>query len=243
MEKLSYKLEVVEGPLDLILLLISQHKLNICDIPISELCDQYLQQISMMREANIEVASEFLTMASRLVFIKTSMLLPRHEEADEMKRELVGELMEYQLCRDMAKKLALQANFDQFSREEMVIEADNTYRLSHDISVIYKAYVAAAGRKHHKEEPSTRVFEEIVARPQVSVGSRVVHVLKRLYREEHVSLKELFASSRSKSEAVATFLAVLDLLKAERIALDEQSNISLNTGGERHWKSKKQSEQ
>ena len=240
-DKISYKLEVFEGPLDLLMYLISKNKLNIYDIPISELLDQYMEHINMMRDANIEVASDFLRMASRLVYIKTAMLMPKHEEADQLKRELVGELMEYQLCREMAQKLAKQANFDLFSREEMEIEVDNTYRLSHDVSVLYEAYIAAAGRTRQKEESRrTEVFEEIVAKPVVSVTSRVVHVLKRLYRETSVSLKDIFGKSRSRSEAVATFLAVLDLLKAERISLDDQANISLATGGGRHWKSKKQ---
>jgi len=243
MEKLSYKLEVVEGPLDLILLLISKHKLNICDIPISELCDQYLQQISMMREANIEVASEFLTMASRLVFIKTSMLLPRHEEADEMKRELVGELMEYQLCRDMAKKLAQQANFDQFSREETELPVDHTYQLSHDVQVLYDAYVSAAGKRRAKEPPKKERFEEIVARPVVSVTSKVYFVLRKLYVKPTVALEELFGAAESRSDAVATFLAVLELLKAKRVKLDDDSNLTFLNGGERQWRSKKSAEQ
>lgn len=242
-EKISYKLEVFEGPLDLLLHLISKNKLNIYDIPISTLLDQYMEHISIMREANIDVASEFLTMASRLVYIKTAMLMPKHEEADELKKELVGELMEYQLARDMAQKLAKQANFDLFSREEMPIDVDNTYRLSHDVSVIYQAYIAAAGRTRQKKEPETKVFGDIVSRPVVSVTSRVIHVLKQLYRVPSVSLEELFASSRSRSEAVATFLAVLDLLKAERILLDDNAHISMNAVGGRHWKSMKQSEQ
>lgn len=230
MEKISYKLEVFEGPLDLLLHLISKNKLDICDIPIAELLDQYMEHIRLMQEADIEVTSEFLTMASRLIYMKTAMLMPRHEEVDELKRELVGELMEYQLCRDMAQKLALRANFDQFAREETVLEVDRSYRLTHDISVLYEAYIAAAGRVRVSEEDRTtsnRKIGELVATPVVSVESRVDHVLKRLYMFETVGLQELFKDSESKSEAIATFLAVLELLKAKRIILDDAS-ISLN---------------
>ncbi|MBQ4313352.1 MAG: segregation/condensation protein A [Clostridia bacterium] len=238
MEKISYKLEVFEGPLDLLLHLISKNKLNIYDIPISELLQQYLEHIERMREADIDVASEFLTMASRLIYIKTAMLMPRHEEAEELKRELVGELIEYQLCRDMAQKLAKQANFDQFSREEMEIEADQTYRLTHDVSVLYKAYIAAAGRGIEKEPPKKEVFGDIVAKPIVSVNAMVVGVLRKLYVRPKMNLSELFSQSRSKSEAVATFLAVLELLKAKRIMLDDDANILFQGKGERSWKYK-----
>ena len=80
MEKLSYKLETFEGPLDLLLYLITKNKLDICDIQISELLDQYMEQINAMQEADMDVSSEFLEMAARLVYMKTVSLLPKHEE-------------------------------------------------------------------------------------------------------------------------------------------------------------------
>ena len=242
MEKITYKLEVFEGPLDLLLHLISNNKLNIYDIPVSELIDQYLEHIRLMQEANVEVAVEFMRMASRLLYIKTAMLLPKHEEVEELKKELVGELIEYQLARQMAGKLAQQANFDQFSREETELPVDHTYRLSHDVSVLYEAYISAAGKRRAKEPPSKERFEEIVARPIVKVETKVIFVLRKLYIRPKVSLEEIFGAAQSRSEAVATFLAVLELLKAKRVQLDDESNLILN-GGERHWRSKKSAEQ
>lgn len=242
MEKISYKLEVFEGPLDLLLHLISKNKLNIYDIPVAQLLDQYLEHIELMRMADMDVASEFLTMASRLVYIKTAMLMPRQEEAEELKRELSGQLIEYQLCRAMAQKLANRANFDQFARETTVIDADRSYRLSHDPAELISAYMAAVGRGKRLQPPSKEVFGKIVAKPVVSVSSRVVHILKRLYKTQVCPLKSLYFESRSKSEAVATFLAVLDLLKAARIDLDDDLNLRL-IGGGRRWKSKSFSEQ
>ena len=99
MEKISYKLQVFEGPLDLLLSLIQKNKLNIFDIPIDELLDQYMEAVRRMQEENLDVASEFLEMAARLVHLKSLSLLPRKEEEEELKRELVGELLEYQQCR------------------------------------------------------------------------------------------------------------------------------------------------
>lgn len=228
MEKISYKLDdfQFEGPLDLLLHLISKNKLDICNIPIAQLVDQYMEHINKMQEADIDIASEFLAMASRLLYIKTAMLLPRHEEADEMKKELVGELIEYQLARQMANKLADRADFDHFSRAEMYIEADNTYRLSHDVSVLYNAYIAAAGRQRRKEESNpAKQFENFVQRPPVAVSSRVVNIIRRLRKNGIVELSPLFMESTSKSEAVATFLAVLELLQARRVYLKDDKFI------------------
>ena len=110
MEKINYKLEVFEGPLDLLLHLISKHKLNINDIPIFELVEQYVDYVRKMEESDMNVASEFIDMAARLVYIKTVSLLPVHEEAEQLKLELTGELIEYRDCKLMAEKLSKQAD-------------------------------------------------------------------------------------------------------------------------------------
>ena len=102
--ELSFKLDVFEGPLDLLLHLISKHQLNIYDIEISVLLEQYLSYIDSWQEADMEVAGEFLAMAARLIYIKTVSLLPKYDEADELKKELTGELIEYAVCKMMAEK-------------------------------------------------------------------------------------------------------------------------------------------
>ena len=127
MEKINFKLEVFEGPLDLLLFLISKHKLNIVDIEITQLLEQYLAYIEEMKEADLEVASEFLEMAARLVYIKTVSLLPRHEEAEELKRELTGELLELSAIKYVAQKLgAMNKGYQIFVREPLPLEVDNT---------------------------------------------------------------------------------------------------------------------
>lgn len=230
MKEISYKLEVFEGPLDLLLSLISKHKLNIYDIPVAQLLEQYLEHIELMRSAKMDIASEFLVMASRLVYIKSAQLLPKQEEAEQLKRELQGELIEYQLCREMATKLANLADFDRYSREEMELEVDRTYRIEHDASVLLKAYLTVCGRKKVEEPAVGETFGNIVAKPVVSVTTRVVHILKRLRKGESVGVKQLFYESRSRSEAVATFLAILELVKAGRIDYDDEMNITLIKG-------------
>lgn len=168
MDQISYKLDVFEGPMDLLLSLIAKHKLNIYDIPIVELVDQYLEYVRRMQDEDMYVASEFLEMAARLVYLKTVSLLPVHEEADELKRELTGELIEYRDCKLMAEKLSQRTDgFDHFVREPMKIETDPTYTRVHDGAELLRAYLAAAGRKLRNLPPPIEAFREIVAKNSV----------------------------------------------------------------------------
>ncbi|MFR2153567.1 MAG: segregation and condensation protein A [[Eubacterium] siraeum] len=104
MQELKFKLEVYEGPLDLMLSLIAKHKLNIYDIEISLLLEQFMLYLDRMKQADIEIAGEFLEMAARLIYIKSAALLPKHE-AEEMKKELQGVLIEYAMCKQIALQL------------------------------------------------------------------------------------------------------------------------------------------
>ena len=108
MEKLTFKVNEYEGPLDLILALLSKHQIGIYDINISDLLEQYMAYIRALRENQMEVASEFLEMASRLVYIKTASLLPRYEKEEDPRAELVGQLLEYQSCKQAAALLRLR---------------------------------------------------------------------------------------------------------------------------------------
>ena len=133
MEQINYKLEVFEGPLDLLLSLISKHKLNINDIPIVELVDQYVAYVNSMQEADMYVASEFIEMAARLIYIKTVSLLPKYEEGEQLKEELQGELIAYKTCKEVAKKLSENTDgFNHFVRDMEKVEPDRTYTRFHE---------------------------------------------------------------------------------------------------------------
>ncbi len=234
-EKISYKLEVFEGPLDLLLYLISKNKLNIYDIPVAELLEQYMAHIDMMRLENMDVSSEFLTMASRLVYIKTAMLMPRKEEAEELKKELSGELIEYRLCKQMAGKLAEQVSFDGFTRREMKINHDTTYSRKHSPNELIKAYINAVGRGMRRKPPSKENFRAIVGKKIVSVTERIGFVLKSIYKSKRLPFSSLFEKAESRSELIATFLAVLDLIRNRRVNMDDNDMMTINESGERNW--------
>ena len=221
METISYRLPVFEGPLDLLLYLVQKNKLNIYDIPIAEVLQQYMETIDRMKEADLDVATEFLDMAARLVQIKSSMLLPKHEEAEALRQELTGELIEYQLCQEAACRLAARnVGGDIYVRQPAELEPDLTYRRQHPKEEIYDAYLAAAGRGRRRLPPPPQAFSGIVSRKIVSVSTKIIYVLRRLYKREPVAYDTLFGEARNKSELVATFLALLELIKAKRIRVD-----------------------
>ncbi len=221
---LSYKVEDFEGPLDLLLQLIAKNKLNIYDIQLTVLIDQYLEQIKLMELDDMDVASDFLAMASRLIYIKTVSLLPKHEEIEELKQELTGELLEYQVCRNIAEKLnAMSKDIDRFVKDASAVELDKTYTLTHDAGIIYEAYLAAAGRGKRRLPPSTAPFTKIVAKKIVSVSSKIVFVMRNLFKGGKKKLSTLYMSAKSRSELVATFLAVLELCKANRVVIEGDS--------------------
>lgn len=222
MEQISYKLEVFEGPMDLLLHLISKHKLNIYDIPILMLVEQYIAYVKRMQEEDMYIASEFLEMAARLVYLKTVSLLPVYEEAEELKKELTGELLEYRDCQLMAEKLSKQTEgFDAFVRNPIVLDVDPTYTRLHEPSELVRAYLNVVGKKLRKLPPPVEAFKGIVATKIVSVESKIksiFHKLKRMGKKQQ--FKNLFADTRSKSDMVATFLAVLELAKSKKVYLD-----------------------
>ncbi len=218
---LSYKLEGFEGPLDLLLQLIARNKLNIYDIPLLELIDQYLEQIRLLEEDQMEIGSDFLEMASRLLYIKTVSLLPKHDDVVKLKEELTGELLEYLVCQQMAKKLLeMQGGFNKFVRQPSEYDFDKTYELIHEKDAMYSAYLSAVGRGKRRMPVNDAPFRKIVAKKIVAVSTKIVFVIRNLYKGGRRSLNSLYKTAKSRSELVATFLAVLELCKANRVKVE-----------------------
>ena len=243
MEKISYKLDVFEGPLDLLLYLISKNKLNIYDIRITELLEQYMDYIERMREENIDVASEFLEMAARLVHIKSISLLPKHEEADELTKQLAGELIEYEEMKKTAQMLSTKISFDKFIRQQEKIEADRTYKRKIAPMELLTAYLNSIGKaKKGADEPKEESFSKIISKDSyISVSSRIVRILRRIWDGAEIKYRNLFKGEKTKSGMVATFLALLELIHGKRITVEENGNditLKLKTGGGRRGKNR-----
>ena len=225
--ELSFKLDVFEGPLDLLLHLISKHQLNIYDIEISVLLEQYLSYIDSWQEADMEVAGEFLAMAARLIYIKTVSLLPKYDEADELKKELTGELIEYAVCKMMAEKFRSRfVGHDIFVREPLDIPINKTYTKKHEPDRILIAYLNAVGKKKIENEIDETIFKPLVSKRYVSVTSKIVYVLKALYSGKDVELESIYENQATRSDKVAVFLAVLELAKSGRIIISDDNKTA-----------------
>ncbi|MBR4286219.1 MAG: segregation/condensation protein A [Clostridia bacterium] len=219
MEKLSYKLEVFEGPMDLLLHLITKHKIDIYDIPISELVEQYVSYVREMQEENMDVASEFLEMAARLVYIKTVSLLPVYDEAEELKNELRDELLEYRDCKILAAKLSQMTEGFNYSVRTYPenVAPDNSYKRLHEPTELLSAYSLAAGKKLRRLPPPIETFKAIVTKKIVSVGSKIESIVKSLKTKRKTKLIDLYKQAESRSDLIAAFLAVLELAKNKTI--------------------------
>ena len=222
MQTISFKLEVFEGPMDLLLNLISKHKLNIYDIEISSLLEQYLAYLDQCREQDLELAGDFLEMAARLIYIKTASLLPRPEDAQKEKQALQGALIEYALCKQAAQALAQRFVGGQiFTRPPMQVEVSPAYARTHLPCVLLETWNTMGQKRFAPQENARERLQRVVTRPVVSVMSKVVYVMRKVYHDEHVYFGALYADVRERSARVALFLAVLELTKHGRIGISE----------------------
>ncbi|MBQ3087589.1 MAG: segregation/condensation protein A [Clostridia bacterium] len=229
METIQYKLDVFEGPLDLLLHLITKHKLNINDISIFALVEQYTAYIANVSEEDLEQASEFLEMAARLVHIKTVSLLPVYEDSQNLKKELERELIEYRDCKLLAAQLSKQTEgFSSLTRTPEPIPADMTYHRVHDSTELLKAYLNAVGKRLRRLPPPFDSFKGIVAKKVVSVSNTIRKVVKRIAGKGKHSFISIFEQAESRSELVATFLAVLELTKRKNILLESEDDGKLS---------------
>ena len=228
---ITFKLEDFEGPLDLLLYLVSKNKMNIYDIEIVALIDQYVSMVNGLPVYQMESASEFIEMAARLVQMKSYFLLPKSEEAERMKEELTGMRVEYSACKEVAAQLRSMAEgVYTVVREPAEVELDTEYRLRHDVYLLEEAYNALQGRSRQKQPPRQEQFEPLTTAPFVSVTSRIIHVLRGLMTGRVRRLRQLFVKEGGRSQTVATFLAVLELVRAGRIAIADDESLTVRTG-------------
>ena len=222
MEKLTFSVAEYDAPLDLILHLLQKNKLSILDIEISSLLEQYMDAIALMSEQDLELASEFLEMASRLVHIKTVSLLPKHkEDEDKLRQELSGQLIEYAMCKIAASNLGEHfKGQDIFVREAARIEIDPTYELTHDAQELVDAIIDVMGKEARRLPPPREAFDPLVTRPVASVTAKIFAVLRALRLRGPASLQKLYHASTDRSGVIATFLAVLELIKAGKVSME-----------------------
>lgn len=237
MSNLSFKLEVFEGPLDLLLNLINKHKLNIYDIEISKLLEQYISYLDECQSHDLELAGEFLDMASRLIYIKTVSLLPNPQGAEQIKKELEGTLIEYSLCKKASESLKnFYCGDEIFTRKRMITsKVDNTYTINHSAQILVDAYMNIGLKRLKRFQPTitTDSFNVIVNHKMYPVEVKVVSVLRTMYKYGKAKINDMFKSITDRSERVALFLAILELTKSGRLLISDNSEEIQFTGKKR----------
>ena len=221
-------MEDFNGPLDLILSLLAKNKMEIQDIQIALILDQYMAWIEKRRAMDLEVASEFIIRASQLMFIKSRMLLSIHdEEAISELDQLIASLEEHQRHENYARIQGVVPQLsdrydigrDYITKVPEHLPVNKVYRYSHKPEDLVRAMSAALERVDNHLPPPMAAFEGIVGREPYPVSDKAGEILERLQRFGVTRFHALFHGNRSRSEIVATFLAVLELCKARRLRL------------------------
>lgn len=229
--EMSFHLDDFDGPLELLLALIAKHKMDLHDIPILELIDQYTQTVAQAQEVDPDISSSFIEMAARLVEMKSYLLLPRSEEGERLKQEFTGQLIEYDQCRRMSQMLRERAETHvTFVRAPALVARDNTYALHHAPQVLADCMQELMGRTKLRRVPTQQQFEPLVSAPIVSVTSRVVYILRRLVSGGAERMGQLFSRQQTRSTNVATFLALLELVRGGRVQLGPHGELTMQRG-------------
>ena len=191
-EELTFRLEDFEGPLELLLTLVQKHKMDLHNIPILELIDQYTRAVESAESTDPEISRAFIEMAARL-------------------RER-GE------------------GYTVFVRTPARLEWDNTYDLFHSPQVLADCWQALMGRTTVRKMPTQQQFEPLVSAPQVSVSSRVVYILRQLIAGGAKKMDQLFSRRQTRGANVATFLALLELVRGGRVTLGPEGELKMRRG-------------
>lgn len=221
---MSYKikLELFEGPLDLLLYLVKKDHLNICDIPVAQITDQYLQYMELMRLLDLNIAGEFLVMASTLIHIKSKMLLPpepkenEQEEEEDPRSELIRKLLEYQKFKEAAGLLRQK----ELSRQNIFTRNQAPAPVNSGEEVFFEASLfdlLSAFSKALKDIPRELFYE--VIKDEFTVEEKIHDLLHILLNESSLRLSYLFAKVKNQVEMVVTFLAVLELIRLKEIVI------------------------
>ncbi|MBQ2945137.1 MAG: segregation/condensation protein A [Clostridia bacterium] len=245
---LSYQIGDFAGPLDLLLTLIAKNKIDIFDIPISLVLEQYYEYIDKMKEEKLEVTAEFLAMAAELVYIKSRMMLPvpeDEEEGEDPRERLVRMLLEYKRYKEVMGDFARVSEgwVLSYTKQPDPPPAKIDYTFTHETEELSEAYLRLYMAQGRKAPPPVTSFKGIVGRQPVSVYSRVMAILRKLYGRAKMKFSELFSGARSRSEVVATFLAVLEMSKGNTVIVDgEGENCTVKLAKEKKSSRFKKSE-
>ncbi len=245
--KPSYKLEVFEGPLDLLLSLIAKNEIDIYDIPIAVIFEQYMDYINLMKRLDMDIASDFIVMASELMLIKSRMLLPKTVvdgvEVDP-REELVQTLLEYRRAKEEAVYLSERyaRYYGRFTKEIDEVGVDKTYVADQESVYLIDALSRLLARvrldESMKNDDAAKTLSHILHQKPASIAERTGAIFSMLQKKKTMRFLDIMYSCRSKSEIIASFMAILSLISSQRVvaqyAEDDafNPNVSLVEGAE-----------
>ena len=222
MESVTYRLEQFEGPLDLLLTLIQKNKVSITDIPISIICDQYMEYITEAQSLDMEVASEFIVMASELMLIKSKMLLPKPEEDEaDPRAELTDALLRYQQAKEAAGKLTPLYAYHSMRmvKDSDEISVDKTFVADQDVTALCSAVRRIIAYNNALEKAANTAFKPMISKPIIPVEIKIVSILRHMEEKAVASLEELIIDEASLPDLIASFLGVLELIKIRKLLI------------------------
>lgn len=240
MEKITYKLEKFEGSLDLLLHLIEKNKVDIFDIPIAEITEQYLEYINKMQENNMDISSDFLVMAATLLEIKSKMLLPlvKNEEGEEIdpRQDLVERLLEYKKYKNLGMELS---DFEDVAPEYMLkpptiptdvktfipnIDYDELLK-GIDVNKLNEVFTEVLRRKRDSIDTMRANFGRL-EKEKIPLKDTILYVIKYANLNKSFRFRDLLEEQKSKTYVIVTFLAILELIKVGRIKIKQDKNFS-----------------
>lgn len=227
MEQYTIKMENFEGPLDLLCHLIDKNKMDICEIKICEITDQYLAYLNEMKQMNLDVTSEFIVMASRLIYLKSKSLLPSIVEDEEEEIDLVQMLIEYKKYKEYTFTL----------KERIETYGGKFYKLPDKLdlpkekldenfepTLIPEIYNNFVTKEIEKKNVNADNINRIAVSEKVTIKSKIREILKELWKKPNFVFNKLFSiKKRSKVEVVTAFLSLLELSKMSRISVTQDS--------------------
>ena len=229
-DSLRFKLESFEGPLDLLLKLIAKNKVDIMDIPIVLIFDQYMEYIDRMKKMDMDIAGEFITMAAELMLIKSKMLLPRPEDSEDPRKVLVDALLEHRRAKQTAEFLKKQSEiyFDRFTKpaEE---QTDPTYHREHAVSLLQEAFdrITLRLEAERAQKQEVKLFKTLREERFYTVEEKMDLLTDTLRRFERITFDSLFSDVHSRGEVVAIFLAVLEAVRFGYVDVARQDEDTL----------------
>lgn len=229
--KYAIKVENFEGPLDLLCHLIEKNKMNICDIKISDVADQYIDYINKMEEMNLELTSEFLIMASTLLYLKSKKVLPNinDEEEEISEEELIRRIVEYKQYKEISKKLKemyLNNNIRYFKLPEEIKLPKQKIEDNYTKGLIVNAYTSLIKNNANKMNENASNIERIAITDTYSVAGKVKQMLKELLKKPKFIFNSLYSISKcNKEEVVTAFSGLLELSRRNKVITNQEKTF------------------